>query len=371
MTSETTVTASLLAILALVAACSGTGNDSAADENIVNVYNWADYIGHDTIERFEAETGIKVNYDTYDSSEIVDVKLLTGNTGYDVVNHSNRFSTRLVPLGIFEKLDMSKLTNLDNLDPEIMAQVDRYEEVRGYYVPYHWGTTGYAWNVEMVRKRLPDHPMDSADVLFDPAIVSKLSDCAVSLLDGTSDLYPMALAYLGRDPGDLNMDNVLAAEAMLGEVRPFVRYFSNTKMTSDLPNREVCVAMSWSGDYAQAEARAKAVGLDIELRYTAPREGTGLWIDGLYILSDARHKENAYKFIDFVLRADVAADIANEIFYANANGASWKLMDPAIRSNPAIYPDDDIWRRVYPTPAIPPRQERTLTRSFARVKSGI
>lgn len=370
MTSHETAIAGVITLLALISGCTDSGGASA-EENVVNVYNWADYIGADTIERFEAETGIKVNYDTYDSSEVVDVKLLTGGSGYDVVVHSNRFSTRLVPVGVFEKLDMSKFHNLGNLDPDTWEQIDLFDAVRGYYVPYHWGTTGYAWNVDLVRARLPDHPMDSADVLFDPAIAAKLQDCGFTLLDGATDLFPMADAYLGRDLSTLSVENIEAAEEVLAKVRPYVLYFSNQKMISDLPNREVCVAMSWSGDYAQAELRAKEAGIDIELRYTVPKEGSGLWVDGLYIPADAQHKENAYRFIDFLMRADVAGDIVNAVFYANANRASWDYVDPDVLANPAVFPDEEVMRRVFAPATLTPKEERLLTRAFARVKSGL
>lgn len=357
--------------LLIIGACSGESDGNTNDHGVVNIYNWSDYIGPDTIDKFEAEYGIKVNYDMYDSSAVVDVKLLAGNSGYDVVIHSNQFSSRLAPIGIFEKLDMTKLPNVRNLDAEVLANISVYDAVEGYHVPYHWGTTGYAWNVEMVRERLPDHPMDSGDILFDPDVVSKLADCGVSLLDGTTDLFPMVLAYLGLDPNNADNESLAAAEAQLALVRPYIRYFSNTKMLSDLPNREVCVAMSWSGDYAQAATRAREAGLDIEMRYTMPKEGSGLWVDGLYIPADAPHKDNAYTFINFVLRADIAADIVNAVFYANANGASWEFVDPAILNDPAIFPDEEAWKLLYPILPANPKQERVRTRAFARVKSGL
>jgi putrescine transport system substrate-binding protein len=253
----------------------------------------------------------------------------------------------------------------------MVARIDVYDKVTDYNIPYHWGTTGYAWNVEMVRARLPDHPMDSGDILFDPDVVSKLADCGVSLLDGPTDLFPMVLAYLGLDPSAVDDDSLAAAEAQLKLVRPYIRYFSNQKMISDLPNKEVCVAMSWSGDFAQAATRAEEAGIDIELRYTVPKEGSGLWVDGLFIPSDAPHKENAYLFLDFLLRPDIAAGIANTVFYANANGASWKFVKPEILNNPSIFPDEETWKRLYPILSADPKRERPRTRAFARVKSGI
>jgi putrescine transport system substrate-binding protein len=355
----------------LLGACSSDSGNPGGEADVVNIYNWADYIAPDTLEKFEAEYGIKANYDTYDSSEVVDVKLLAGNSGYDVVVHSNQFSSRLAPIGIFEKLDKTRFKNLDNLDPDVLESIGVYQEVTAYNMPYHWGTTGYAWNVKMVRERLPDHPMDSGDVLFDPEVVSKLADCGVSLLDGPTDLFPMVLAYLGLDPSAVDDDSLAAAEAQLKLVKPYIRYFSNQKMISDLPNKEVCVAMSWSGDFAQAATRAAEAGVDIELRYTVPKEGSGMWVDGLYIPSDAPHRNNAYKFIDFLMRADIAADIVNTVFYANANAASRKFIRPEILNNPSIFPDEETWKRLYPILSADPKRERPRTRAFARVKSGL
>jgi len=251
-----------------------------------------------------------------------------------------------------------------------MERIAAYPAVNGYSVPYHWGTTGYAWNADMVHERLGDRPMDGADALFDPDVVSKLADCGVSLLDSPTDVIPMVLAYLGLDPLSDDPDSLAAAEDQLMAVRPYIRYFSNQKAISDLPNKEVCVAMTWNGDFAQAATRAEEAGVEIDLRYTIPKEGSGLWIDGLFIPSDAPHVDNAYLFIDYLLRADVAADIANWVFYANANGASWPFIKPEILDDPTIFPDPDVWARLFATPPAEPKRERARTRAFARVKSG-
>ena len=349
-----------------------TESDSAAsDENVVNVYNWAEYIAPDTIEKFEAEYGIKVNYDLYDSTGMVDVKLLTGNSGYDVVSHSNHYASRLAPIGIFEKLEMSKLPNMRHLDPEIMAKIDVFEEVRGYTVPYHWGTTGIAWNADLVRERLPDHPMDSADIMFDPEVAAKLADCGISLLDGPNDVLGFALAYLGRDPNSVDDESLAAAEELIAGVRPYIRYFSNDKMAIDLPNKEVCVAHSWSGDFAVAQSRADEAGIDIDLRYMIAKEGSALWVDGLYIPSDAPNRENAYRFINFLARPDIAAANSNSSYYANANRSSWEFVYPEIMNNPAIFPNEEMWERLYVVGVFEPKRIRPRTRVFARIKSGL
>jgi len=363
----------LLAVPILVLASCGTDRtaETASGENVVNVYNWAEYIAPDTIEKFEAEYGIKVNYDMYDSSEVVDVKLLAGNSGYDVVVHSNQFASRLAPIGVYEKLDYSRLDNIRHMDQDLIDKIDIYEETRGYLIPFHWGTTGYAYNAEMVRERLGDHPMDSADVIFDPEIVSKLADCGVTWLDGPTDMFPMVLAYIGRDPNALDEESLAAAEAQMKLARPYIRYFSNQKMATDLSNKEVCVAMSWSGDFATAMRRAKEAGLDMDLRYTIPKEGSGLWVDGVYMPADAPHKDNAYLFMNFLMRPEIAADIAEEVWYANVNKASWEFMSEEMRNHPAVFPHEEVFKITYPVKSADPKMERPRTRAFARVKSGI
>lgn len=363
----------LTAFCFALAACTpgNTSQDDTGRADVLNIYNWSDYVAPDTIRNFEREYGIDVNYDVYDSSEIVDAKLLAGNSGYDVVFHSYQFSGRLAPLGIFEKLDYSELGNMKYLDEEIVGKISLYEAVEGYAVPYLWGSTGYAYNYDMVRARLPDVELDSADMLFDPAVVSKLADCGVTLLDSPTDVIPMVLAYLGKDPNAVDAESLAAAEAQLEQVRPYIRYFSSTKMISDLPNQEVCVAMSWSGDYAQASARAEDAGIDIDLRYTMPKEGSGLWVDGMFIPSDAAHKKNAYLFMNYVLRPEVTADISNYVYYANANEASRRFLKPEVLNTPGIYPDEAAWDLLYPVYFGEPKQERLRTRTWARVKSGI
>ncbi len=260
---------------------------------------------------------------------------------------------------------------MSHIDPEIMARIDVFEEVKGYFVPYHWGTTGIAWNAEMVRERLPDHPMDSADIIFDPEVAAKLADCGISFLDGPNDVLGLALAYLGRDPNSVDDESLAAAEELLAGVRPYIRYFSNDKMMVDLPNKEVCVAHSWSGDFAQAQVRAEEAGIDIDLRYTIAKEGWALWVDGFYIPSDAPHKDNAYLFINFMSRPDIAAANANNNYYANANGASWEFIYPEILNNPAIFPDEEMWEQAYVVGVFDPKRIRPRTRIFARVKSGL
>lgn len=360
-----------IAALSTVAACGGDSNSGSEGENVVNVYNWADAVAPGVVEQFESETGITVNYDTYATSATVDVKLLTGNSGYDVIVHDNLLASRLIEVGVYQKVDPEQLPNLKNLDAETMQMLDIYEAVRGYNTPYHWGTTGFTWNVDMVRERLPDQPMDTAAVLFDPEIVSQLADCGVSLHDSSTSLLPMALAYLGLDPNAVDEESLAAVQEMLLKVRPYIRYFSNDKYLSDIPNKELCVAMAWSGDYANAVQRSNEVGIDINLAYTVPKEGAGLWIDGIYIPNDAPHVENAHVFMNYLMREDIAFRNASYSNYATPNAAAMKLLSEEALSDPAIYPDKEAWSRTFRVDPHGPMQERARTRVLARVKSGI
>jgi putrescine transport system substrate-binding protein len=353
-------------LLLLVAA--GTG---VAEEPVLNVYNWADYVAPDTIANFEREFGIRVNYDLYDSSEVVEAKLLAGSTGYDVVFHSYRYSSRLIPIGVYQQLDRSRLQRMGNLDRWVLEMMQAYDPGNRYGIPYMWGTTGFAYNVDKVLERMPDAPVDSAAMVFDPAVVSRFADCGVSLLDEPTDVIPMVLLYLGLDPNSLDPDDLAAAEAQLKSVRPYIRYFSSTRMLNDLPNEEICVAMSWSGDYAQAMTRAAEAGVDVRLAYTAPREGSVLWFDGIFIPSDARHPGNAHLFLDYLLRPEVIGDISNETHYANANSASLPYVSPEIVADAAVYPRGAERDRFDVGFLYGPKQERRRTRAWSRVKTGL
>ncbi len=343
----------------------------ADEEKILNVYNWADYMAPNTIADFEAETGIKVNYDTYDSTEMVEAKLLAGKTGYDVVFHGTRYSARLIPIGVYQPLDKSKLSLWDNLDPWVLDVVSRYDPGNRYGIPYMWGTTGFAYNVPMIRARMPDAPVGKGAMIFDPELAARFADCGITFLDEPTDVIPLALLYLGHDPNSTDPVHLAEVEATLKAVRPYIRYFSSTKMLIDLPNEEVCIAMSWSGDYAQAMQRARDVGADLELAYTAPSEGVVAWFDAVFIPSDASHPNNAHLFLNYLLRPEVMAAISREIRYANANRAATELLPAEIRENPAIYLPEEDRAGIRVGYVFSPKLERMRTRIWARVKTGL
>ncbi len=342
-----------------------------SNEKVVNIYNWSDYIDPQILLDFEQEYGIKVNYDIYDSSEIVDTKLMTGRSGYDVVVHSASFSARLTPIGVYHAIDFNRLKNWHHIDPLILTTIQNHFPGKMVGVPYMWGTTGFTYNVDLIKQRMSNPPLDSYQLIFDPEVISKFADCGVTMLDDPTTVIPMAMLYLGHPPNSIEPDHLKEAEELLKAVRPYIKYFSSTKMLLDLPSQEVCIAMSWSGDYSIASSRAAEAGLDIQLDYIMPKEGITDWYDNIYIPSDAPHLDNAYLFIDYLLRPDVIARATNYIGYANANKSATALVDPAITGDPAIYPDEEVIKRMYSTQILPPKLERRRSRTWTKVKTGL
>ena len=344
---------------------------SAEEEKVINFYNWADYIGPDTIANFEKEYGIKVNYDIYDTTNIVDAKLLAGNSGYDVILHSAAFSPRLINADVFQPLDKSKLDNWRHLDSELMNKLAAFDPGNRYGAPYMWGTTGISFNVDMLKERIPEVSLDNADFFFDEKILARLADCGVSLFDGPSDTLPTFMIYLGHDANSIEATHLKEVENLIHSLRPHIKYFSSGKMLIDMPNGEICAAMSWSGDYAVAKRRAEEAGIDINIGYAMPTKGVHVWFDILLIPADAPHPENAHLLINYLMRPDVVAAISNFTGYANGNKAATPLLDRKIKDDPGIYPDDSIKKKLQPVLMYPPKKERIRSRTWTRVKTGV
>jgi len=340
------------------------------EEKVVNVYNWSDYIAEDTLEKFTEETGIEVNYDVFDTNEVVEAKLLAGNSGYDVVVPSASFLERQIEAGLFQPLDKSKLSNIDNLDPEIMERVEVNDPGNEHAVVYMWGTTGFGYNVGMIEERMPDAPVDSWDMIFDPEIVSQFADCGVALLDAPAEVIPAALNYLGLDPTSEDPGDLEQAEQLLMEIRPHVRYFHSSQYITDLANGDVCLAHGYSGDVFIARDRAAEADAGIVVDYTIPEEGAVIWFDMMAVPADAPHPDNAHKFIDFVMQPEIAADISNYVYYANANEASFDMIDEEVTGDPAIYPPAEVQEKLFATRAYSPRFDRLLNRVWTRIKTG-
>ena len=342
---------------------------TGAEEKVLNVFTWTDYIAPNTVSDFEAEYGIKVNYDTYDSTEMAEARMLAGRTGYDVVVHAERYSARLIPIGVYQPLNRAKLTNWSNLDPWALNTLHGVDPGNRYGVPYLWGTTGFTYNVKMIRERMPNAPLDSGDMIFNPDVVRRFADCGVSFFDEPTDVIPMAMIHLGHDPNSLDPAHLAQVEAMLKSVRPYIRYFSSAKMLIDLPNEEVCIAMSWSGDYAQAMYRAAEAGRPVELAYTTPREGPLAWFDLWFIPADAPHPDNAHLFLNYLLRPEVIAAISNETRYAAPIPKAMPLLLPEVRNDPAVYPPENIRRNIRKGILHSPKEERARSRLWSRVKT--
>ena len=337
----------------------------------LNVYNWSDYIGETTIADFEKETGIKVQYDTYTGNEDLEAKLVTGGTGYDVVFPSSSFFARQIRIGLYQKLDKSLLPNLKNMDPSIMASLAKDADPGNEHaIPYMWGTNGFSYNVDMLKERMPDAPLDSLAIIFDPNILSKFADCGVTFLDSPEDVFPLALASMGTDPTSQKEEDIIAAAEMVMKVRPYIRNFDSQQYLTSLPNGENCISMSWSGDYATAATRAAEAGLKINLAYTIPKEGTNIWFDGMLIPADAPHPKNANLFLNYMMRPEVIAAATNYTYYANANMAAKEFVNQEILEDPAIYPNEEVMKRGFPSMIRTQELSRVITRQWTRVKTG-
>jgi putrescine transport system substrate-binding protein len=354
--------------LASLAAC-GSGAASTSAQRVLYVYNWADYIGKDTLAGFERETGIQVVYDTYDSDETLEAKMMAGDSGYDVVSTSTDFFSRQIKAGIYQPLDRSKLPNWKNLDPHVLAIEAGADPGNRHAMPYLRHVNGFAYNVDLVKARMPDAPLDSLDMLFKPQVIAHFADCGVTFLDSAEDVLQLALNYLHLDPNTTRAEDYKRAEQLLRAVRPYVRAFDSAEYMNGLANQEVCIAMSWSGDYAAARARARAAGVQVKLAFTVPKEGANASFDALLIPAGAPHSEAAHRFLNYMLEPRVIAQVTNDIHYANDNLAASAFVDPQILNDPAVYPTPQIEARLYQSAEVFPALERIRTRTWTRIKT--
>ena len=361
----------ILALGALAVAAPALTLPVLAQENVVNVYNWSDYIADDTIAKFEAETGIKVNYDVYDSNEIVDAKLLAGNSGYDIVVPSGNFLQRQVKAGLLLPLDKSKLPNLVNMDPAIMQAATEFDPDNAHSVPYMINTIGLGYNVAKAKAALGDGvALDSWDLLFKPENAEKLASCGIAVLDSPSEVMGIALHYLGLDPNSESEEDLAKAEALMTSIKPYIRYFHSSQYIDDLGNGEICLALGYSGDIFIAQDAAKQANAGVEVQYIIPKEGAATLIDFLAIPADAPHPDNALKFIDYILKPEVVAKITDYVFYANPNLKATEFVSDEVKNNPGIYPPADVLAKAFVMTAHSPEYEEVLTRTWTRIKTG-
>lgn len=338
----------------------------------LNVYNWGEYIGEDTIANFEKEFDIEVTYDNYDSVETVDAKLLAGNTGYDVVSHSGSSIGRLIPANILQPLDWSKLENKSHMRADVMEQLSsNWDPENQFIVPYMWGTHGVTYNEELVKATHADAPIGSLDLIFDPMHMEKLAECGVSFLDSPNDVIPMALAYLGLDPSSTSKDDYAKAGEMLAKIRPYIKTFDNYAYQR-MPEKEFCVSVTWGPDGLLAMSGAEEANTGVVLDFFAP-PGPGaanVWVDGWVIPADAKNVENAHLFLNYMMRPEVAAGDSNFVWYATANESAIPLIDEAVTSSPAAFPTTEAVAEMYTLSVIPPRMEKVRTRVWTNFKAG-
>jgi putrescine transport system substrate-binding protein len=360
-----------IAGLALCAtACGGRGPVPGTQEQVLNIYNWADYIGHDTIADFERQTHIKVVYGLYDSNQTLEAKMLAGHSGYDIVSTTTAFYSRQIKAGVYLTLDRSKLPNWKNLDPAVLAIQAQADPGNRYAVPYLHAMNGLVYNVDLIKARMPDAPTDSLAMIFDPKVISRFADCGVTFLDSPEDVIQLALAYLHRDPNSRNVDDLHAAEGLVMAVRPYVRNFDSNDYWHQLASKEVCLSIAWSSDYSVAQARALEDGTGAHLAFVLPKEGSNITYNALLIPASAPHPEAAHKFLNFILDPKVIADITNDIHYGNDNLAARHYVRPELLADPAIYPPPELRARLYLPAELGSEYDRLRTRVWTHIKTG-
>ncbi|SDV50494.1 polyamine ABC transporter substrate-binding protein [Chitinasiproducens palmae] len=357
-----------LAVLVGATLCCVAGAASAAQ---LNVYNWSDYIAKDTIPNFEKQTGITVRYDVYDSDDTLQAKLLTGNSGYDVVAPTSNYAGRQIAAGLFAPLDKSKLPNLKYLDPQLMALVAGADPGNKYAVPWAFGTTGLGYNVDKARKILgPNVALDSWDVLFKPENIGKLKSCGVSVLDAPDQMFAAALHYLGRDPASTKPADYQAAYELLKTIRPAITQFSSSGYINDLVGGDICFTFGWSGDVSIARRRAAEARKPYTIQYFIPKGGAPIWFDVMVIPKDAKNQQEALRWINYIETPQVHAAITNAVYYPSANLEARKYVSPEVAKDPAIYPPPEVLKSLFLLKPMPPDIARLMTRLWTQFKSG-
>ncbi|MDF1856335.1 polyamine ABC transporter substrate-binding protein [Pseudooceanicola sp.] len=355
--------------LVSIAAALAIGTAAMAED--VRVYNWSDYIDENLLAKFQTETGINLIYDVFDSNELLETKMLAGGSGYDVVVPTGTFLQRQISAGAFQKLDLAKLPNHQNLWDVIAKRTAQYDPDNAYSINYMWGTTGIGANIGKVTATLgADAPIDSLELVFDPANMEKLAACGVHFLDAPTEMIPAALKYIGEDPDSKDPAKIEEAAKVLEAVRPYVQKFHSSEYINALANGDICVAFGWSGDILQARDRAAEADNGNEIAFHAPKEGALMWFDQMAIPADAPNPDGAHKFLNFIMDAQNMAAASNYVYYANGNKASQEFLNEDVIGDGAIYPDAATLDNLYSVSPYDPKVQRVVTRIWTRVKSG-
>jgi putrescine transport system substrate-binding protein len=342
-----------------------------AEQRTLRVYNWFDYITPQTLTDFQKDSGVKLIYDIFDTNEALEAKLLTGNSGYDVVVPSNVFLAKQIEAGVFQPLDRSKLPNWQHLDPALMKLIEANDPGNKFAVPYMYGTVLIGFNPAKVKAALGDNaPVDSWDLIFKEENIAKLKQCGVALLDSPSEILPLALQYLGLPPNSDKPADYKKAEALMLKIRPYITYFHSSKYMADIANGDICVAVGYSGSFSQAANRAREAKNDVVVDMRLPKEGAPIWFDMLAIPKNAANPEDAHTFINYLLRPEVIAPISDFVGYPNPNKDATDKVSPAIRNNPNLYPTAEAMAKLYTLKPLARDAERARTRAWTRIKSG-
>jgi putrescine transport system substrate-binding protein len=346
------------------------GFAAAQKQGAVNYYNWSDYQDPTVLDAFTKETGITVRFDTFDSNDTLEAKLLAGQSGYDVVVPTAYFLSRQIKAGIFRRLDKTKLPNLKYAWPEIAKQLAVYDPGNDYAVNYMWGTTGIGYSVKAVKRILgPDGAIDSWDYIFNPEKIVKFKNCGIHLLDSSDDIMSAGLHYLHLDPNTGDPGDLNKVTELLLKIRPYIRKFHSSEYLNALATGEICLVVGFSGDIKQAQKRAAEAKGGIEIGYSIPKEGAQLWFDNLAIPKDAPHPEEAHELINYLTRPDVAAKNTNYVSYPNGDVPS-DLIDKTIRDDPTVYPNGPTMAKLYTIVAHDQKTQRLINRLWTRIKTG-
>ena len=348
----------------------GAGEAAAGGGKVLNLYIWSDYLAPNTLSDFEKQTGIKVHVAYYDSNETLETKLLAGSSGFDVVVPSASYFERQIKAGVYLPLDKTKLPNLKNMDPQLMSRVALHDPDNAHGVIYLWGTNGIGYNEKMIKALMPDAPLDSWRLVFDPAVASRVAKCGISVLDSPAEMMRGVFSYLGKDPNSQKPEDLAAAEAVLAKIRPYIRNINSSEYIEALANGDLCIAVGYNGDVMQARDRAREAGKGIDIKYSIPKEGSILWFDMLAIPKDAPHPDSAHAFINYIMTPQVTADISNFKRYANANTAALPLVMPSVTGDPGIYPTPEQRQRLVVQLADSADQTRAITRVWQKFKTG-
>lgn len=357
-------------LMGLLMAAMATACGSGAESPEVRVYNWSDYIDEGILEDFTGETGIRVVYDVFDSNDILETKLLAGGTGYDVVVPSASFMARQIQAGVFQKLDPAKLPNRIHLWDFILDRTSTLDPGNAYSVNYMWGTTGIGYNADVVEEIMPDAPVDSLAMVFDPAIISKFAERGVDVVEASEEMIPLALLYIGEDPTSHDSAVIEKAEAVLLAIRPYIRKIHSSEYINALANGDIALCIGFSGDVLQARDRADEAGNGLDIHFAIPKEGTQVWFDQLAVPKDAPHPDAAHQFIDYLMRPEVIARATDYVNYANGNKEAQALIDPEILADPAIYPTPEVLDRLFFVQPYEPDVQRQVTRIWTNFKAG-